>query len=896
MTSPTINPALILAEPPYLQLFNNGPTHPFRLPDQLKNTFIAGIIQNNLLNNTPLDIPTNTTQQCQGNNPYLDLSCPTTQQYLIFMQLAELHLDPKLMKEQLTTEFYLVKEDDLKKKIAHSISNNTPTTISTLDNISAKSHQKQPPPGSYPTVTHQNFALAKESLGPMIYSKRKSTGSWTFLPPECHGAEYHCKFPDCEARWIIYGVSTELDCSPAHLRSNGKAHNHVALTWADYYNSQVKSRDNKARGHTSDLDNQSTQDKPGLPPVFQLTLGNILRANTGITPILAARAVIEQLRTHILLKESNEVMGMIMEQIKRQFKHKKQIINNEFQDTLEIVWDVEVFAKKYSINFLSLAATEYLPKPPEHEKEVESLAIWFYENRILQFKTPSSVFNHKSMFVLRHPEVENDSRIKKLIQSKSHQTGNYPLRTTLVLTTFAMLSTIADCERNDWLVQASADGTHNISSDNGFLTCLFGFGCVSIAADGTRQWRPVAFGAGEGEREILALITFLNVKLTCRDLFGIEIKGFKGGLVSDHSSAIVNAFKYCFPTTNLLQCYTHILRKFLHPKDRNDNGQYRKHLSNKDTQSTKWLYSTAMNDIRNLHSCRSQEQFQRYAEMVDKAWTEMGEGSLSKIFQNSYIRNDSFNKWWSTSSGVPGYSPDNNPLESFHKVLKGSKDFRGIVDQGKPYQKVINEELPRLLWWISSTRVGISSHYPILQEDTAFNDKDVRELLKGFQWDIDSLTVTEQVHGIDGWLVNDWKRLNQPITSDDTKKYVRYIQGDFQMEYQNRQELVEFVNKFHHMEEISDPKLGQYFQCSCVHFYKKRYCPLAAMMQHRLTLISKGKSLGTRPQKRNPKRTRFEEIVQCVRKVRDSKTSTVVATNENLDTKPPPVPALTQDD
>jgi hypothetical protein len=908
MTSQPINPVLLLTQHPVTQLINNGPNHPFVLPDELKNTLLAGIFQNELLhgNNSLLDIASLTTQQSQGNNLLLDLSCHTTRQYRIFMGLADHHPDSALMKQKLTAEFYLLKKDllfatflnstDVSTNVSNSLSTQPKTTLPSLDTMSVNSEQKKPPPGSVPIVTHQNFACAQESLGPLILSSRKVSGSWAFVPSDCRGVEYKCQIPNCEVKWVIYGQTTCLGCSPAYLWSNGESHNHTVTTWADYYNSEVQSRDNLAAGHTSDPNNESTKARPGLPPMFKLAVENLQRANGTINGLEAARTVIDQLQTHPLLQESNCLTKVIMEQIRRQLRYKQTVNNKESIDRLLNVWDVDMFAKKYSFKFDLLASTEYTARLPETEKDVELMAIWFYENNLVVYKQHKLVNDHRQMFILRHPEVEKDSRIQELIKSKKHQTGKHPLTTTLVLTTMALLSNIVDCQRNNWNVQASADGTHNISSNNDILTCLMGFGCVSISRKGIRQWKPIAYGAGEGEREIVALITLLNIKYACRDIFGIEIQCFKGGLVSDHSSAIVNAYKHCFPESHLLQCYPHILRKFLNPMHRSENGQYRKHLSSHGEVSSKWLYSTARKDIQNLFTCRTKEQFRCYAEMVHKAWTEMGQGSLSNTFQKSYITNDSFNNWWSTSSGVPGYTPDNNPLESFHKQIKGGQLFRGIIEKGKPYHVVVNDEFPKLLWWNSTERTGVTQHFPIVQEEKAFKDDAVLELLKGFKYEIDVFPCIQHQHGIDGWLVNHWTRLNQPITAEDATKYVRCLNGEFAHDYKDRHKLVEFVNQFHHMEEVSNAKVGKYYQCSCPQFYQSRYCPFSALMQHKLTLLSKGKSVGKAKPKKNSKRKRMEEIVKCVNLVTQRKASLVIESNDNLDMKIAPVPSRTTDE
>ena len=52
----------------------------------------------------------------------------------------------------------------------------------------------------------------------------------------------------------------------------------------------------------------------------------------------------------------------------------------------------------------------------------------------------------------------------------------------------------------------------------------------------TKSFCPLAYALGQGEREEVALLAELSVKVTVRRLFGIEIRVFQGGMVSDNSA------------------------------------------------------------------------------------------------------------------------------------------------------------------------------------------------------------------------------------------------------------------------------------------------------------------------------------------------------------------------
>jgi hypothetical protein len=122
---------------------------------------------------------------------------------------------------------------------------------------------------------------------------------------------------------------------------------------------------------------------------------------------------------------------------------------------------------------------------------------------------------------------------------------------------------------------------------------------------------------------VVVLITCLSIKLAAEKLFGINNIQFKGGLCSDHSSSFVNAFKEVFPTTQPIQCYSHIIRKFIDPiqSNRKENGTYRRHLQNARSNQQFFIYNEAMKDVSNLHDCQTKQMRDRYLELVMDAWS-----------------------------------------------------------------------------------------------------------------------------------------------------------------------------------------------------------------------------------------------------------------------------------
>jgi MULE transposase domain len=157
--------------------------------------------------------------------------------------------------------------------------------------------------------------------------------------------------------------------------------------------------------------------------------------------------------------------------------------------------------------------------------------------------------------------VVEDRRWQELLRAPEtkHKTGPDPRNRTLVVTSYTLLHNLVHARNAGWNILASIDGTHKVSNTSYILHAV---GVNGIGRHGHRRFYPVAYGFGEGEREIVAIHTILNVQYAAAKLFGLVDIKFNGGIVSDRSNALLNACLYCFPGTPMLQCYTHIIRKF----------------------------------------------------------------------------------------------------------------------------------------------------------------------------------------------------------------------------------------------------------------------------------------------------------------------------------------------
>jgi hypothetical protein len=111
-------------------------------------------------------------------------------------------------------------------------------------------------------------------------------------------------------------------------------------------------------------------------------------------------------------------------------------------------------------------------------------------------------------------------------------------------------------------------------------------------------------------------------------------------------------------------CYPHILQKFKEEHGKKI-GTYAKY---DDPVVRKKFISAAIDDVQNLHTCKSVGMFLSYWEMVMPAWCAMGEEKLAKVFHDYYIapvKKAPGVFWHYNATEKYGLYPSNNPLEAF---------------------------------------------------------------------------------------------------------------------------------------------------------------------------------------------------------------------------------------
>jgi hypothetical protein len=278
--------------------------------------------------------------------------------------------------------------------------------------------------------------------------------------------------------------------------------------------------------------------------------------------------------------------------------------------------DLGKFIEDYRINYQKLQAFveagHWVTSPFVGENDADNVATCLFKLGVLKTPVHHRHTPHRCLVVLDHDSVPSDTRWQQLHHApdSKHRTGPDTKGRTMVFSSIGLLGNLLSARPAGWEICASTDGTHGMSNTNHTLIC---FGVLGNNCDGSRTFFPVAYGWGEGEREIVALHSFLNIKFAMSELYGVNDIHFKGGIISDHAHSLMNALKAAFPEINRMQGYTHIVRKFISPWNRKGNGSY---ITHSRTKNSKWVYKEARRDINRLHHCKTKQQFECYADLM----------------------------------------------------------------------------------------------------------------------------------------------------------------------------------------------------------------------------------------------------------------------------------------
>ena len=679
-----------------------------------------------------------------------------------------------------------------------------------------------------------NVSQAEQVIGPCYTSNYRDRTSGAAVPTGWSSRTYRClHHPHCERRWLLVSPTLKLASAPAHLYTRGEHSSHSVKNWMDWYEYKLEFQAMETKGYRVKWNESEYPIKPGLPPFIGLHVEHLVNQPLRVLPAAGSRTVLAKVEENELFKLEGAreyIQRQVKEKIRNHYKSAQKMKSQPCKNQ----WDWLNFNTSRRLcqeRLLELIKSGELIR----KKPLNDVALYEYGMELTQFGVlpreclVQPTHPHRAMFVLDDPQVRQNPHYLDLCRRKKEQPKD-PADKLLIATSLALLSNICHAERLDWMVQAASDGQHCVTRADYKLIILV---LIHINEDGQRSAYPVAFGVCKEEKEVSALLIFLNIKKVVQDLFGIKMFG---GYVSDHSAVYINSFRTAFgDDALLLQCWAHILRKFK-ITERDGNGQYLKYLSSKDPEKIKWLRTTAHDDVDLMQWCLTEKSFRVVGKLVYDGWVAAGEEKLADVFFKQYVNDDLYNNWRYSASGIHGCCCSNNPLEAFNLQVKGSNTFLGLVPNHKAEMgQFLHRELPECIAICSAERVGVKHHYPSLNMRKCSTEARISDAYSCFDFQVDTYPI-QQSDGRTSWLVNDFSHFGRKVTPEDHIVYHGFHRGEVTVDYSDRKKLSQLVKRFHHVEENPPPAgtgVSSYYTCSCRDFYNNQWCYPTLFFQHR---------------------------------------------------------------
>jgi hypothetical protein len=691
------------------------------------------------------------------------------------------------------------------------------------------------PPTQCVEREHSNNAAALDFFGPsFLVSKTyqvKNVRKEDNIPTGSTIRILRCNDKMCSTKVVVWSVGSGLDSFPAYSRIFGeeKHNSHRPPSWIDWYKYKLQFYTSHNK---SSWDLARFPKRPGLPHFLLLAVQRVVKTSPSVNPAMAANTVGQQYNTHPLFEDSKirEILHkQLCEYTRRTKKHVAPSMS--LVKRVSYMGDITDFIRTHRINYDALAAIGWTPYLRSGSVWLNSMAGYLKKSGVLHDISLHGNLPERGMVVLDSDEVLANPRWQLLCAASDrvHKTGPDPRGRTIVFSSLSLLSNAVWAHDHQWNICGSCDGTHAITSTE-FKLITLGFTSF-CGRSGSRRFHPLVYGFGEGEREIVVIHTFLNLKIALRNLFGIEEVIFKRGIVSDAAPALVNAMTVCFPGSPPLQCYPHIIRKFM-VEDRPGNGGYEKNLKK---QKKDWLNSEAQDAIRMCSFSKTKEQRNKLWELTQSIWEAAGEKELAKTFCQTYIEDVRYDKWYYTASGLHGCVPCNNPMERHNLSIKGSANFAGLVTLNCSMHTALSQEFVKLVYETSTNLVNPSNDLPVLD----FNFIWKQSLFTNDYLNIMKPDVDMVAYG-SGWLMNGNEYLGMPIQAQDVKEMEDALKGEIKQQStleETRRLLLNNTKRFHHVTASvwtdSNGNEVDCCVCDCRQFYFNRYCWQSAYMQHR---------------------------------------------------------------
>jgi hypothetical protein len=685
-------------------------------------------------------------------------------------------------------------------------------------------------------------------VGPTVTCLKAYTAksSKSDIPNGWYVKKYKCYVKTCLAKFAVASPTNKLDSSPAIVRiSFFSCHaEHNPITWHDWYSYYSINCENGR-----EWDCHKYPQAPGLPYFIRTAVDELLRVNPTIGPAHASRVIADRFNDHVLFLNPGRMTELLISQINsrvRKLRNKPRAGHTPTVPRMRYADDLWDYIQRHRINYSKLKEIGWVAQKIRGWEQLEKAAFYLKQSEVLSGLGRYEDHPHRDLIVLDSDEVPLNARWQflKNASEKKHKTGRDPRRRTVVFSSLSLLAIAIMCDDVDWQVCATVDGTHGMSNSSYKLLTLgiYGFSDQTCS----RTFHPIVYTFGEGEREIVALHGFLNLKTALRSLFGIQNVEFKHGIVSDATPVFVNSVRHAFPSTPFMTCYPHIIRKFK-LGERAGNGGYAIHLQGQKKKS--WMTSEAIPAIRWCSLCKTKQQKNKMWELTKEKWKKDGEFAIAAIFEKTYIEDENFANWHYTSSGHHGSVPCNNPMENHNLLIKGTRNFEGYVEVGKDMLACLTSEFVKLVflasWKLASPRFDI----PVLQYKRATGSDDFMYFQSILDEEVDIKVYR------DGWLINDIKFLTEDITDSDIRKMESAMNGDIgDIEQTSKYDEGEDIRKalklrterFHFVQKVECLYRKEpitYFQCDCRKFYFHRHCFQSLYMQHRDKLRLLGEKL-----------------------------------------------------
>jgi hypothetical protein len=646
-----------------------------------------------------------------------------------------------------------------------------------------------------PSTTFPHALAALLSIDPCMIVTR------TNLQNNFYVRDFTCSVKDCPARMRIVCSDADLYSANAQLFCLNKHCGHQARGW---------------HGHYSDICDLKKTSGKGLPIHFR-DMVDIFAQDRALEPMQIWRKVSKDIPAfeEFLISNGNLVYNKMKCQVLGRIKYVRRV--DVTKEPLKYTSDLLSFKRAHQLT----VPNDFQPQPILSEEHLLLVAANLErKGHLTGVKYEADIRPHRQMVVLDYPDMGTDVAERFVFLMKNRHDA--PKENMVVFTSLALLSTICFGIALDWEICLSADGTHNIASNDYKLITI---GVVNIMPEGTKRLHPLAYAWCPGELEVCVLVALHHIKTAVAQVFGIH-PVFRGGMISDRSEVYVNAFKSVFPGNAVLQCYAHIIRKFIVDGKREHNGSYRSHVKG----HTGWLQMTAKVDVSNLRLCRTKAMWQKGVELAKQAWIEDGQAQVWETFYNSYVADNNYNMWHYSASGIPGCVPQNQSNERITLETKGCSLFQGTIRTGRTFEAMMNVEFPKLICTNSTERVGLNnSIFPMMNKSFITHKERVLQFFNNIDYMVDVANYQN------GFLVNDWPSLAKPLDTARIKEYEYSLAGDFELSYKERFEFFGRVNGLCYVElqKPRNPNAKAFYKGSCFDYFDNCWCVHAAVIEYR---------------------------------------------------------------